>query len=134
MSLYCPTPPPYGATPDYALAPPRAEDRLDTRALPLDLLLPPPRPEDRVRFLPSHPDDLPLPPPRPEERLQAPVALPDRRRLDIQAALTAAGVAPTAGDQAAVAELVGLSDGTVQAVIGWIEAAAQASWPRPRAV
>ncbi|MFI6765476.1 hypothetical protein [Streptomyces sp. NPDC050355] len=134
MSPYHPAYPPYGATPDYALAPPRAEDRLDTRALPLDLLLPPPRPEDRVPVLPSHPDDLPLPPPRPEERLQAPVALPDRRRLDLQVALTAAGVAPAAGDQAAVAELAGLSDAAVQAVIGWIEAAARASWPRPHAV
>ncbi|MGW1378900.1 hypothetical protein ACWD6P_32170 [Streptomyces sp. NPDC002446] len=134
MSLYRPTPPPYGAPPDYALAPPRAEDRYDTRALPLDLLLPPPRPEDRVLSVPAHPDDLPLPPPRPEERLQAPVALPDRRRLDVQAALTAAGVAPAAGDQAAVAELAGLSDATVRAVIGWIGAAAQASWPRPHAV
>ncbi|UKY54211.1 hypothetical protein [Streptomyces inhibens] len=134
MSLYCPAPPPYGAVPDYVLAPPRAEDRLNTCAFATDLLLPPPRPEDRLPLGPTHPYDRPLPPPCPEDRLQAPMALPDRRRLEIQAALTAAGVAPADGDAAAVAELAGLSDTTVRAVIDWIGAAARTSWPRPHAV
>ncbi|GAU69695.1 hypothetical protein SSP35_14_00290 [Streptomyces sp. NBRC 110611] len=130
MSLYCPAPLPYDAAPDDQLAPPRAEDRLDTLALPVDLLLPPPRPQDRLHFA-ADPEDGALPPPRPEERLRAPLALADRRRLDIQAALTAAGVAPAAGDAAAVAELAGLSETTVRAVIDWIESAAETSWARP---
>ncbi|MEU9118961.1 hypothetical protein AB0C96_03715 [Streptomyces sp. NPDC048506] len=148
MSPYRPAPPPYGATPDYVLAPPRAEDRLNTVALPVDLLLPPPLPEDRLRFAPDAEDGM-LPPPRPEERLEAPVALPDRRRLDrrrldrrrldrrrldLQAALTAAGIAPADGDAAAVAELAGLSDATVWAVTGWIGSAARTNRPRPHAV
>lgn len=131
MSLYCPTPPPYGATPSYVLAPPRAEDRLDTLAFPAGFLVPPPQPEDRLP-LSALPEDRPLPPPHPEERLPAPVARPDGRRLDLQAALTAAGVAPSDGDPAAMAALAALSDATVHTVIGWIEAAAQASRPWPR--
>lgn len=133
MPLDRPTPPPYGAVPDYTLAPPRPEDRLDTLALPLDLRLPPPRPEDRVACGPWPADDRPVPP-RPEERLQGPVALPDHRRLDLQAALTAAGIAPAAGDAVAVTDIAGLGDATVRAVIGWIEAAGRASWGRPHAV
>ncbi|MFH8680540.1 hypothetical protein [Streptomyces lydicus] len=133
MSPHCPTPPPYGATPIPVLAPPRAEDRLSTLAFPVDSLLPPPRPEDRLP-LEARTEDRPLLPPGPEERLQGPVALPGRGRPDLPAALAAAGVAPSAGDQAALAELAGLDDTTVRAVIGWIEAAARASWSRPRAV
>ncbi|WP_310726228.1 hypothetical protein [Streptomyces sp. N2A] len=133
MPLDRPTPPPYGAAPNYTLAPPRAEDRLDTLALPLDLRLPPPRPEDRVPGGPWRADDRPLPP-RPEERLQGPVALPDHRRPDLQAALTAAGIAPEAEDAVAVAQIAGLGDATVRAVIGWIEAAGRTSWARPHAV
>jgi hypothetical protein len=63
------------------------------------------------------------------------VSTPDRRRLELQAALTAAGVAPRAGDGAAVHKLTQLDDATVDAVIGWIGAAAQRpSWPRPQTV
>ncbi|GAB7029559.1 hypothetical protein AB0G35_25895 [Streptomyces sp. NPDC021749] len=133
MTLDRPTPPPYGPAPAYTLAPPRPEDRLDTLALPLDLRLPPPRPEDRVACAPWRGNDRPLPP-GPAEQLQGPVALPDSRRLDLQAALTAAGIAPQAGDAVAVADIAGLGDAAVRAVIGWIEAAGRASWGRPHAV
>ncbi|MEU8781168.1 hypothetical protein [Streptomyces sp. NPDC048637] len=155
MSHYRPTPPPYGVTPDYVLAPPRPEERLGAPAVPqgpppppayrTDHMLPPPRPEDRLhfgpphpqdrpRFGPPHPQDRPLMPSHPEEQRQGPVAMPDRRRLDLQAALTAAGVAPTDGDLAALAEIAALGDTTVGAVITWLGTAARASWPRPHAV
>ncbi|MEU9483454.1 hypothetical protein AB0D83_07270 [Streptomyces decoyicus] len=143
MSAYRPTPPPYGATPEYVLAPPRPEERLGApahpqepphpSACPAHPFLPPPRPEDRLPFEPPQPSHLPAPP-RPEEQRQGPVAMPDRRWLDLQAALAAAGVAPADGELAALAEIASLGDTTVGAVIGWLTAAAQASWPRSRAV
>ncbi|GAA2594669.1 hypothetical protein ACWCO0_08055 [Streptomyces tubercidicus] len=144
MAHYRPTPPPYGVTPDYVLAPPRPEERLgaptDRQGPPppsasrVGHVLPPPRPEDRLPFGPPLPQDRPFLPPRPEEQRQGPVALPDRRRQDLQAALTAAGVAPTDGDLAALAAIAALGDTTAGAVINWLGAAARASWPRPHAV
>lgn len=142
MSQYRPTPPPYGATPGYVLAPPRPEERLGAPANPqerpsayrADPVLPPPRPEDRLHFEPLLPQERPPAPPRPEEQRQGPVAMPDRRRQELQAALTAVGVAPADGDLTALAEIASLGDTTVAAVIGWLGAAARASWPRPRAV
>ncbi|MGW7578094.1 hypothetical protein [Streptomyces sp. NPDC054765] len=143
MSPYRPTPPPYGATPAYALAPPRPEERLGApaypqepphpSACPVHPVPPPPRPEDRLPFEPPQPYGL-TSPPRPGEQRQGPVAMPDHRRLDLQAALTAAGVAPADADLAALAEIASLGDSTVGAVIGWLAAAAQASWPRSHAV
>jgi len=141
MAHFRPTPPPYGVTPDYVLAPPRPEERLgapmDPQGAPppsrVDHVLPPPRPEDRLSFGPQ-PQDRPFLPPRPEEQRQGPVALPDRRRQDLQAALTAAGVAPTDGDLAALAQIAALGDTTAGAVINWLGTAARASWPRPHAV
>ncbi|MGW7487321.1 hypothetical protein [Streptomyces sp. NPDC054786] len=143
MSPFRPTPPPYGATPEYVLAPPHPEERLGAPAHPHEPphpsaytahpFLPPPRPEDRLPFEPPRPYDLPAPP-RPEQQRQGPVAMPDHRRLDLRAALTAAGVAPADADLAALAEIAGLGDTTVGAVIGWLAVAAQASWPRSRAV
>ncbi|UQA97225.1 hypothetical protein [Streptomyces halobius] len=145
MSLYCEQPlvdtaeqlpPP--TFPDVRLPPPRPEDRL----------CPPPRPEDRLPFPvaaaghrvpppqsltdpqgpqlqpPYHDERLP-PLSRPEDRLRSSVATADRRRLDLQAALTKAGVAPAAGDAAAVRALARLDDATVAAVIGWIGTAAE---------
>ncbi|MFE1173338.1 hypothetical protein [Streptomyces sp. NPDC058773] len=144
MPHHRPTPPPYGVTPQYVLAPPRPEDRLGAPAEPqgpppqpashAGHVLPPPRPEDRLHIGPPHPQDRPLLPPRPEEQRQGPVAMPDRRRLELQAALTAAGVAPTDGDLAALAEIAALGDTTAGAVITWLGTAARASWPRPHAV
>ncbi|MEW1748540.1 hypothetical protein [Streptomyces angustmyceticus] len=143
MSPYRPTPPPYGATPDYVLAPPRPEERLGAPAHPQEPphpsayathpFLPPPRPEDRLSFEPAQRYGLTAPA-RPAEQRQGPVAMPDHRRLELHAALTAAGVAPADGDLAALAEIASLGDTTVGAVIGWLAAATQASWPRSRAV
>lgn len=124
------------------LAPPRPEERLGAPASPHEPprpspaahpFLPPPRPEDRLPFEPPQPYGLSVPP-FPEEQRQGPVAMPDYRRLDLHAALTAAGVAPADGDLAALAEIASLGDTTVGAVIGWLAAAAQTSWPRSRAV
>ncbi|MEU8684139.1 hypothetical protein [Streptomyces sp. NPDC048611] len=136
MSYDRSTRPPYGVAPEYVLAPPRPEDRLGAPAPQSPSLpghaLPPPRPEDRLHFGPPYPQDRPLP--RPEEQRQGPVAMPDRRRLDLQAALTAAGVAPTDGDLAALAEIAALGDTTAGAVINWLGTAARGSWPHPHAV
>lgn len=72
-------------------------------------------------------DDGALPPPRPEERLRPRMATADRHRLDLQTALTAAGVAPAPGDAAALRALAQLDDATVDTVISWIRAATRAA-------
>ncbi|GLW15436.1 hypothetical protein Stsp01_21790 [Streptomyces sp. NBRC 13847] len=142
MSQFCPTPPPYGATPGYVLAPPRPEERLGAPAsaqqrpsgYSAEPVLPPPRPEDRLHFGPLLPQDRPPAPSFPGAQRQGPVAMPDRRRQELQAALSAAGITPADADLAALAEIAGLGDTTVAAVIDWLGAATRASWPRPRAV
>ncbi|MCB5910717.1 hypothetical protein [Streptomyces pinistramenti] len=93
---------------------------------PADELLPPPRPEDRLPTVPRPTGTPPQNPvPRPESRLHAPVSTSDRRRLDLQVALTAAGVAPAPEDAAALRALAGLDDATTTAVINWIGTAAR---------
>ncbi|MFJ9407470.1 hypothetical protein [Streptomyces sp. NPDC101393] len=144
------------ALPDYELAPPRPDERLAPSAQPDAVLhdtlllsppqterfLPPPRPEDRISGAPRAADRPPYLPPAPaprppflpEDRPAPRVSTPDLRRLDIQAALTAAGVAPVTGDSAAVHQIAHLDEATVTAVISWIGAAAQGSErarPRP---
>ncbi|MFH8570455.1 hypothetical protein [Streptomyces sp. NPDC017993] len=134
--------------PSRLLSPPRPEDRVAAgphtgdigRASRPETCRPStPPPADHRYAYPEHRQQPPrrddLAPPHPEARRQPPVSTPDRRRLEMQAALTAAGVAPMAGDGAAVHRLAQLDDATVGAVIRWIGAAAQRpSWPRPQAV
>ncbi|MEU5583219.1 hypothetical protein [Streptomyces huasconensis] len=52
--------------------------------------------------------DYLLPPPNAAERLHAPIAPRDARRLDLLAALTAAGIPPRPEDRAAIDQLSAL--------------------------
>lgn len=94
---------------------PTCRDQRFTPAPPLA----PPRPEDRLPYGTEQ-----LAPPRAEDRLPYGMAADDRKRLEVQAALTAAGVAPRAGDYAALRRIAALDDTSVAAVIGWIRTAA----------
>ncbi|MFI7102398.1 hypothetical protein ACIBK8_23930 [Streptomyces sp. NPDC050161] len=92
----------------------------------VDEFLPPPRPEDLLPIVPR----LPEAPsqdaaPQAESRMHTPVSTSDRRRLDLQVALTAAGVAPAPEDAAALRVLADLDDATTTAVINWIGTAAR---------
>ncbi|WP_407548500.1 hypothetical protein QOM21_04970 [Streptomyces sp. Pv4-95] len=126
------------AYPDHLLPPPRPEDRVaaarHTEAVgrasqPETRGQSGPPPADHRYAYPEYRQQPPcrddFAPPRPGAPFQSPVSTPDRRRLELQAALTAAGVAPMAGDGAAVRKLAQLDDATVDAVIDWIGAAAQ---------
>ncbi|MFF9018089.1 hypothetical protein ACF09C_34670 [Streptomyces sp. NPDC014870] len=62
----------------------------------------------------------PLPPPAPAARLSVPLEPTDRRRLDLHAALTTAGIAPLPGDLAAIEALCRLDDATHLALQRWI--------------
>lgn len=58
--------------------------------------------------------------PRPEHRVPLPLEPCDRRRLDLHAALTTAGIAPLPGDLAAIEALCALDDTTHAALQRWI--------------
>jgi hypothetical protein len=64
--------------------------------------------------------DFLLPPPRPADRIACRVAPRDLRRLDLYAALTAAGIAPRPGDREAIEELSALSDSVHEALHRWL--------------
>lgn len=64
--------------------------------------------------------DYPLPPPTPASRLSVPLEPADRRRLELHAALTTAGIAPLPGDLAAIEALCTLDDSTHIALQRWI--------------
>ncbi|WP_327372772.1 hypothetical protein OG393_02000 [Streptomyces sp. NBC_01216] len=61
-----------------------------------------------------------VPAPSPESRLSVPLRPADRRRLELHAALTTAGIAPLPGDLDAIEELCGLDDTTHLALQRWI--------------
>ncbi|MEV6332050.1 hypothetical protein [Streptomyces sp. NPDC051909] len=65
-------------------------------------------------------DCCPLPAPDPASRLSAPLEPADRRRLELHAALTTAGIAPLPGDLDAIEALCGLDDTTHAALRRWI--------------
>jgi hypothetical protein len=73
----------------------------------------------------------PLPAPDPRRRLPYPYpyVLPatDRRRLDLHAALTVAGIAPHPGDKGAIEILCTLDDMTATAVLRWVNRALTSS-------
>lgn len=48
---------------------------------------------------------------------------PDRHRVDLHSALTAAGIPPLTGDSGAIRVLAELDDRTVEAVIRWVDSA-----------
>ncbi|MFE0674798.1 hypothetical protein [Streptomyces sp. NPDC058867] len=64
--------------------------------------------------------DYPLPAPDPASRLSIPLEPADRRRLELHAALTTAGIAPMPGDLDAIAVLCRLDDSTHAALQRWI--------------
>ncbi|MEU7033901.1 hypothetical protein [Streptomyces sp. NPDC046237] len=64
--------------------------------------------------------DYVLPAPAPESRLSFPLPPADRRRLDLHAALTAAGIAPLPGDLGAIEALCALDDTIHDALLRWI--------------
>ncbi|MFJ8665395.1 hypothetical protein [Streptomyces sp. NPDC093600] len=64
--------------------------------------------------------DYTLPAPAPASRLPLPLEPEDRRRLDLHAALTTAGIAPLPGDLAAIEALCRLDDATHIALQRWI--------------
>ncbi|MFF8276968.1 hypothetical protein ACF05T_12785 [Streptomyces lateritius] len=64
--------------------------------------------------------DYELPAPAPASRLPIPLEPADRRRLELHAALTTAGIAPLPGDLAAIEALCALDDTTHMALQRWI--------------
>ncbi|MER6977061.1 hypothetical protein [Streptomyces carpinensis] len=64
--------------------------------------------------------DSPLPPPNPADRIACLLDPRDLRRLDLYAALTAAGIAPFPGDREAIVELSTLSDRVHEALHRWL--------------
>lgn len=61
-----------------------------------------------------------LPAPDPAQRLTFPLSDGDKRRLDLHAALTTAGIAPQPGDLEAIEALSTMNDHTARAVLRWI--------------
>lgn len=77
---------------------------------------------DAVDYLLAAPDPVDglLAAPDPGQRVPLPLEPADRRRLDLHAALTTAGIAPLPGDLAAIEALCALDDTTHTALQRWI--------------
>ncbi|GGX63460.1 hypothetical protein [Streptomyces fructofermentans] len=69
-----------------------------------------------------------LPPPDPAQRFNLMVGPRDRRRLDLHAALTSAGVPPQCNDREAIDHLSDLPDSVSDCVQRWIQHATR-NWP-----
>ncbi|MGC9495925.1 hypothetical protein [Streptomyces sp. WG7] len=67
--------------------------------------------------------DFLLQPPDPAQRVPCRIDPVDLRRLDLLALLTAAGIAPSAGDRAAIAQLSELPGSVHAALHRWLEQA-----------
>ncbi|KFG72028.1 hypothetical protein [Streptomyces mutabilis] len=67
--------------------------------------------------------DFLLQPPDPAERVPSRIDPADLRRLDLLALLTAAGIAPSAGDRAAIERLSELPGSVHTALHRWLEQA-----------
>ncbi|MDX3310925.1 hypothetical protein ACWGH3_16060 [Streptomyces sp. NPDC054884] len=65
-------------------------------------------------------DDHLLPPPNPAERLSIGISPRDHRRLDLHAALTAAGIPPRPEDRDAIEQLSALSGSVNAALQRWL--------------
>ncbi|MFD3498079.1 hypothetical protein ACFWWT_19720 [Streptomyces sp. NPDC058676] len=70
--------------------------------------------------------DYLLPPPNPAQRLDIAVGPRDRRRLDLHAALTTAGVPPQLEDREAIEQLSALPDSINATIQRWIHHTTQA--------
>ncbi|MEV7558573.1 hypothetical protein [Streptomyces sp. NPDC089795] len=78
-------------------------------------------PGDTDRYVPPLGEAHPTAPgPASDPRLAWPLTHMDRRRLDLQAALTAIGVPPLPGDLESINILSSLDDTTHAAVVRWI--------------
>jgi hypothetical protein len=77
---------------------------------------------DTADYLLAAPDpvDTLLAAPDPDQRVPLSLEPADRRRLDLHAALTTAGIAPLPGDLAAIDALCALDDTTHTALQRWI--------------
>ncbi|WP_327320290.1 hypothetical protein [Streptomyces sp. NBC_01235] len=64
--------------------------------------------------------DYLLPPPNPVKRLSLTIAPRDQRRIDLHAALTAAGIPPYPGDRDAIDQLSALSGSVNAALQRWL--------------
>ncbi|MET7294284.1 hypothetical protein ABZS79_19505 [Streptomyces griseoloalbus] len=64
--------------------------------------------------------DYPLPPPRPADRLDITIDPRDRRRLELHAALTAAGIPPRPEDREAIESLSALSGSINTTIQRWL--------------
>ena len=72
---------------------------------------------------PAHPSaEYLLAPPRSKDQLDCTLPATDLHRIDLHAALIAAGVPPMPGDAWAVRQIAGLDSATVGAVVAWLEA------------
>ncbi|WP_254401563.1 hypothetical protein [Streptomyces sp. AC555_RSS877] len=76
--------------------------------------------------LQSTEDDFLLPPPNPARRLDIAIGPRDRRRLDLHAALTTAGVPPQFADREAIDQLSALPDSINTTIQRWIHHTTQA--------
>ncbi|MFJ8108221.1 hypothetical protein [Streptomyces sp. NPDC096132] len=61
-----------------------------------------------------------LPPPNPAQRLSFAISSRDRRRIDLHAALTTAGIPPRPEDRDAIDQLSALSDSVNTALQRWL--------------
>ncbi|MFI9549685.1 hypothetical protein ACIHAR_38240 [Streptomyces sp. NPDC052016] len=78
-----------------------------------------------------HDADYLLPPPNPAERLSLAIGPRDRRRLDLYAALTAAGIPPRPEDRDAIDQLSALSGSVNAALQRWLHHTALGELPFP---
>ncbi|MFI5667104.1 hypothetical protein [Streptomyces sp. NPDC051704] len=78
---------------------------------------------DGLRLPGAVPDPDPVPDPVPEERPRSRIGAAHHRRLELHAALTAAGIPPLAGDLQAIEAVSALDDSTNEAVRRWIAGA-----------
>ncbi|MEU6934394.1 hypothetical protein AB4225_18700 [Streptomyces sp. 2RAF24] len=76
--------------------------------------------DDLPEPIPTERDAGPLSAPSPRTRLYPPLEPADRRRLELHAALTTAGIAPRPGDLDAIEALCRLDDTTHTALQRWI--------------
>ncbi|MFF0477594.1 hypothetical protein [Streptomyces sp. NPDC004284] len=76
--------------------------------------------DDHREKPPTAPYDDALPAPGSSGRPPVPLTPPDRRRLELHAALTAAGIAPLPGDRDAVEALCTLDDTTHAVLRRWL--------------
>ncbi|MFD9034504.1 hypothetical protein ACFVZW_25705 [Streptomyces sp. NPDC059567] len=95
---------------------------LDPYRFPAALVDDKPADTSRARGLMGLGDCL-LPPPAPPGGLSASIDPADRRRLELHAALTTAGIAPLPGDLDAIEALSALDDTKLGALLRWINAA-----------